>query len=181
MPRGLKERALEVAHAERELTDRTGTVPGTNELANYLGWSLEQVLEAVEAYGAHHALSLDRPCNDGDGEHHTLGDTLGDLDAGFELVDDWTPIARAMSTLSKRDQRILQLRFGHDMTQAEIAADVGVSQMQVSRILSRALATLRDQVADPVRTLATPPVRRRVTNPAAASPSACATALARCR
>jgi RNA polymerase sigma-B factor len=152
VPRSLNERALEVARAERELSGRTGAVPGTNELADYLGWSLEQVLEAVEAFSAHSALSLDRRIDSGDGEQQSLIETLGEIDCGFEFIDDYTPIAQAVSSLSERDQRVLHLRFTHDMTQSEIAAQIGVSQMQVSRILSRALAALRSQVEDPAGT-----------------------------
>jgi RNA polymerase sigma-B factor len=145
VPRGLNERSLEVERASRELTDKTGAVPGANELADYLGWSLEQVLEAVEVAGAHTALSLDRPFDDEDGERETLGDSIGDVDEGFDLVDHSVTIASAMTMLEERDRRVLEMRFGQDMTQSEIAAQIGVSQMQVSRILRRVLASLREE------------------------------------
>ena len=112
------------------------------ELAQYLELSIEDALEGLEAAAAHHSSSLDLPRDDSDGEPGTLIDTFGQEDAGFQRVEDLATVASAMHTLSERQQRIIQLRFFHDRTQTEIANEIGVSQMQVSRTLRRAITTL---------------------------------------
>jgi RNA polymerase sigma-B factor len=143
VPRSLNERALEVERANRELADKLGTAPGSVELANHLGWSLEQVLEALEAGTAHSTLSLDAPRPGDDGERETLGDGLGDEDVRFDLIDAGATIAGVIQHLSSRDRRVLELRFADDLTQSQIADDIGCSQMQVSRILRASLEKLR--------------------------------------
>ncbi|MDA8067802.1 MAG: SigB/SigF/SigG family RNA polymerase sigma factor [Actinomycetota bacterium] len=142
MPRGIQELALRVSHAERQLATRTGREPTYQEVAEFLEISVGEVLEAAEAAAAHHAVSLDTPHDDGDGEAGTLADLLGEVDARYSLVNLAASLAPVAGRLSERDRRVLALRFAHDRTQSEIAQDVGVSQMQVSRILSRALAEL---------------------------------------
>lgn len=142
MPRGIQELALRVSQAERQLATRTGREPTYQEVAEFLELSVAEVLEAAEAAAAHHAVSLDTPHDDGDGEAGTLADLIGEVDARYSLVNLAASLAPAAGRLSERDRRVLALRFAHDRTQSEIARDVGVSQMQVSRILSRALAEL---------------------------------------
>jgi RNA polymerase sigma-B factor len=142
VPRSLNERALEVERANRELTDRLGTAPGSVELAEHLDWSLEQVLEALEAGSAHSTLSLDAP-RPGDGERETLGESLGNDDGRFELIDAGATIAGVLKHLTPRDRRVLELRFAADLTQSQIADEIGCSQMQVSRILRASLEKLR--------------------------------------
>ena len=115
------------------------------ELAQYLEMSIEDVLEGLEAAAAHHSSSLDAPHDDGDGEPGTLADTLGHEDPGLQLVEDATTVATAMQTLAERERRVIQLRFFGDRTQSEIAEQIGVSQMQISRILRRAIATLNER------------------------------------
>jgi len=114
------------------------------ELAQYLELSIEDALEGLEAAAAHHSASLDLPHDDGDGESGTLADTFGQEDAGFQLVEDAATIAAAMQTLSERERQVLQLRFFEDRTQSEIAKQIGVTQMQISRILRRAITTLNE-------------------------------------
>jgi len=143
VPRSLNERALEVERANRELTDRLGTAPGSTELAEHLDWSLEQVLEALEAGSAHSTLSLDAPRPGDDGERETLGDSLGNEDGRFDLIDAGATIASVLKHLTPRDRRVLELRFGEDLTQSQIADEIGCSQMQVSRILRASLEKLR--------------------------------------
>lgn len=146
VPRGAQERALKVEEAQRQLTSRTGRVPTISELAGYMELSLEDVLDAVEAAGAHHATSLDAPRDDGESDGSTVVDVLGEEDKRFEYIDAGASIEQAARQLSERERRILALRFIEDRTQTQIAAIEGVSQMQVSRVLRRALATLSELV-----------------------------------
>ncbi|MDE3131220.1 MAG: SigB/SigF/SigG family RNA polymerase sigma factor [Acidobacteriota bacterium] len=148
MPRGIQELALQVARAERQLAARTGREPTYNEVAEFLEISVQDVLEAAEAAAAHHAVSFDTPHDDGDGEAGTLGDSIGEVDERYDLVTLTASIAPAAKRLSERDRRVLALRFVQDRTQSEIADEVGVSQMQISRILSKALRQLASAVED---------------------------------
>ena len=148
MPRGIQELALQVAQAERQLAAKTGREPTYNEIAEFLEISIEDVLAAAEASAAHHAVSFDTPHDDGDGETGTLGDSMGEIDERFDLVTLTASIAPAAKRLSERDRRVLALRFVEDRTQSEIADEVGVSQMQISRILSKALRQLGAAVDD---------------------------------
>ena len=144
VPRGAQELALKVQRVQDKLTTSGGRSPTVHELAQYMELSIEQVLEGLEAAAAHHAASLEVPRDDGDGEAGTLADTFGVEDAGFELVENSTTLAAAMRLLSDRDRRVLTLRFFEDRTESEIAEVIGVSQMQISRILHRAIAKLSD-------------------------------------
>ncbi len=148
MPRGIQELALQVAQAERQLAAKTGREPTYNEVAEFLEISVQDVLEAAEAAAAHHAVSFDTPHDDGDGEAGTLGDSIGEIDQRYDLVALTASIAPAAKRLSERDRRVLALRFVEDRTQSEIADEVGVSQMQISRILSKALRQLASAVED---------------------------------
>ena len=148
MPRGIQELALQVAQAGRQLAANTGREPTFNEVAEFLEISVQEVLEAAEAAAAHHAVSFDTPHDDGDGEAGTLGDSIGQIDEGYALVTLTASIASAAKRLSERDRHVLALRVVEDKTQSEIADDVGVSQMQISRILSRALRQLAASVDD---------------------------------
>lgn len=142
MPRGIQDLANKVDQAQRELSSRTGRAPTYRDLAEYLELTVEEVLEAAEASAAHHAVSLDAPREGPDAEHGTLGDSIGAIDAGYGRVECGEAIRTAAAQLSERERRVLALRFLDDRTQTAIAEEIGVSQMQVSRILRRALATL---------------------------------------
>jgi RNA polymerase sigma-B factor len=144
VPRGAQELALKVEEAQQQLTTRTGRPPSVPDLAQYLEMSIEDVLNALETASAHHSTSLDAPRDDGEDESGSLADAFGQEDDRFELVDARVTIATAARQLSARERRVLVLRFVEDMTQTQIAEQIGVSQMQVSRILRRALARLRD-------------------------------------
>jgi RNA polymerase sigma-B factor len=144
VPRGAQEMALKVEEARQQLTSRTGRSPTVNELAEYLELSIEDILEGLETGAAHHAVSLDTPREDADGESGTLADSFGREDECFDVVDATVSIAAAARSLSARERHVLALRFVEDRTQTEIAERVGVSQMQVSRILRRAVARLED-------------------------------------
>jgi RNA polymerase sigma-B factor len=144
VPRGPQERALKVEEAQQRLTLRSGRAPTVSEIAEYLEISIEDVLGALQAAQAYDALSLDAPRPSRDGDSETYGESLGEEDDRFELVDADVTVAEALRDLSARERRVLQLRFVEDLTQTEIAKRVGVSQMQVSRLLRRALDRLRE-------------------------------------
>jgi RNA polymerase sigma-B factor len=149
VPRGAQEQALKVQEAQERLTTKTGRPPTVNELAEYLEFSIEDVLDALETAAAHHSASLDAPREDGDEESGTLVDVFGQDDPRYALVDETVTISVAAKQLSARERKVLALRFVEDMTQTQIAAKIGVSQMQVSRILRRALGELRELTENP--------------------------------
>lgn len=144
VPRGAQELALKVEEGRQQLMTRTGRPPSVPELAEYLELSIEDVLDALETAGAHHTASLDSPREDGEDDSGTLADAFGQVDERFELVDAKVTIAAAARHLGPRERRVLLLRFVEDLTQSQIAELIGVSQMQVSRILRRALEQLRE-------------------------------------
>jgi RNA polymerase sigma-B factor len=144
VPRGAQELALKVQEAERAISPRLGRSPTADELALYMEVSVEQVIDGLEAAAAHHATSLEEPHDELDGESQSLSDVLGDNDPRFEQIDASLTIATAAQQLSEQERRVLELRFGGELTQSEIAKRIGVSQMQVSRILRRALTRLRE-------------------------------------
>jgi RNA polymerase sigma-B factor len=148
VPRDLQERALAVARETEALSKRLGRSPKPREVADALGCSVEQVLEAQEAAGSYEAASLDAPAARHDDESGALVDFLGEEDTTFELVEERDAIASTWKTLPELDRRVLELRFVHDLTQREIGAQIGYSQMHVSRMLRRALEELgTDSVA----------------------------------
>jgi RNA polymerase sigma-B factor len=150
VPRDLQERNLEVENALSDLPTTLGRSPSVQEIADYLGSSVEEVLEAMEAGTAHHTRSIeavqggDRDDDDG----RALADVLGTSEPGFETVEYGATIAPLVRRLSDRDRVILHMRFVEDKTQSEIAREVGVSQMHVSRILRSTLKRLRERVGD---------------------------------
>ena len=105
------------------------------------------MLEGLEGARAYNAVSLSTPIGDGDSATE-LGDTLGTEDNEYELADLRASLGPALATLDEREQKILTLRFYGNLTQSEIAARVGVSQMHVSRLLARALTKLRGQLTE---------------------------------
>ena len=145
VPRGAQELALSVQDAERTVRLRLGRSPTVAELAQYMEVSVEQVLEGLEAVAAHHAHSLEEPHDVLDGESRSLADVLGEEDARFEQIEASLTISAAARELSERERHVLELRFYGELTQSEIAARIGVSQMQVSRILRSALERMRER------------------------------------
>jgi RNA polymerase sigma-B factor len=146
VPRDLQERIAKVERAASQLPARLGRAPSVNELAERLELDPEDVLEAMEAAQAHHAMSLDAQQEMEEGDGIAMSDRLGEEDAGYETVEYGAAIEGALSSLSSRDRMVLHLRFVEDMTQTQIAERVGVSQMHVSRILRSALEQLRSNV-----------------------------------
>jgi RNA polymerase sigma-B factor len=144
VPRGVKERAVELARVTEELSAQLGRSPSVPELADALGATEEQTLEALEAYHARHAAPLDpTPGADDDGAPLGPAAMLGADDERLEQAEYMTMIARGVETLSDSDRVILYLRFERDLTQSEIARRVGTSQMQVSRLLRAAIEKIR--------------------------------------
>ena len=143
VPRGLQERAMKVDQTSAKLTTRLGRAPSIADVAEAMGLELEEVLEAMGASQAYDAVSLEAGRDSERPEEGTIGETLGEEDERLELVEYGTTIAGTLRALPDRDRLVLKLRFVDDMTQSEIAARIGVSQMQVSRLIRRALDRLR--------------------------------------
>jgi RNA polymerase sigma-B factor len=144
--RSAQERARRITDARREVGVRRRRSPTIPELAVYLECSEEEVLDGLQIAEAYDTVSLDAP-RGGAGEAGRRLDTLGDEDVRLELIDEQTTVFAAAQQLCERDRTILYLRFGEDLTQAEIAALVGVSQMQVSRLLRKSVRRLQELVA----------------------------------
>jgi RNA polymerase sigma-B factor len=119
-------------------------MPTVDEIAQYLEISQEEVLDGLQTAEAYGAVSLDAPMAGEDDEDGTRLDSLGEADVRLELVNDHATIFAAARHLPTREREILFLRFSEDLTQSEIAERVGVSQMQVSRLLRRSLSRLRE-------------------------------------
>ncbi|MHA6762833.1 RNA polymerase sigma factor SigF [Streptacidiphilus sp. PAMC 29251] len=144
VPRRLQELRLSLTTATGELSQQHGRSPTVHELAERLGISEEEVLEGLESANAYSTLSLDVP--DTDDESPAVADTLGSEDDALEGVEYRESLKPLLAQLPQREQRILVLRFFRNMTQSQIAAEVGISQMHVSRLLARTLAQLRDKL-----------------------------------
>jgi len=141
--RGDKERVLAVIRATEELSARRGNAPTALELAEHTGIGLEAVLDALELAAAARPSSLDEPAGGADGERGPLGESLGGEDPELELVASRDVVTSSVRTLTPRERRVLYLRFVEDRTQTEIGEAIGVTQMQVSRILRNALERSR--------------------------------------
>jgi RNA polymerase sigma-B factor len=141
VPRGLQERALKVEQSSQELSKKLGRSPTPNDIAAATGLDLEDVLEALTARtAASETMSLDQPAAGQD--EGAITEVIGQEDDRFDLIDHTATIEPILRALPERERRILHMRFAQDMTQAEIAEQVGVSQMQVSRLLRRSIARL---------------------------------------
>jgi RNA polymerase sigma-B factor len=145
-PRDLQELALRVDQVATDLARKLDRSPTTAELSEAAGVTEEQLLEAIQARSARGALSLQAPTGDA-GDSGTLEDWIGQDDGGLESAEMHADLAALLLRLTVREREILRMRFEEDMTQAEIGAIVGVSQMQISRLIRQALQHLRD-VAD---------------------------------
>lgn len=140
VPRRVQELYLATAEASDALTNSLGRSPTVAEVADRVGASDEDVVEALEARTAYRLASIDSPTAGGDGES---GMQLASTDAGFGIVEERTVLSDLINRLPPRDRQIIHLRFNEELTQAEIADRVGVSQMHVSRLLSVSLQKLR--------------------------------------
>jgi RNA polymerase sigma-B factor len=145
--RTAQEHLLELRKATEQVTHELGRQPTDEELAQRLGISDEELLEARQADMVFSAYSLDAPLSDRD-DPAQLGDVLGDDDAEVEHALDMEALTTHWEELPKREQRIIVMRFYGNLTQSEIGARLGISQMHVSRLLSRALDHLRSRMLD---------------------------------
>jgi RNA polymerase sigma-B factor len=139
-PRSVQEMQSRIASAEGELFQALGRSPRPSEIAEHLGVDLELVVDSLSANGCFAPMSLDAPVADGDA---SPTDRLGDFDPSFATAEARIVLGRILSDLTPRDRQILEMRFFGGCTQAEIGAEIGVTQMQVSRLLARLLDRLR--------------------------------------
>jgi RNA polymerase sigma-B factor len=144
LPRSLQEATMRVDGAVDKLTELNGRSPTVGEIAAHLEVDTEDVLEAMGAAEARRTLSLDAPRRGEDGETSAAIESVGSEDPGYDRVE--AELASATADLSDRERLILELRFQQGMTQSEIGERLGVSQMQISRLMRRALRTLLDSV-----------------------------------
>ena len=151
VPRGVQEDALRVRDASSRLTHRLGRAPRISELEAETGLNPEAISEALHARAMQATASLDQTvggsADEGDA---TLGELIGRDDDGFALAERHADVAPLLRSLPRREREVLFLRFARDMTQSEIAAQIGCSQMQISRILRRTIALLSEQAERPV-------------------------------
>jgi RNA polymerase sigma-B factor len=143
VPRRLQELRAALSSATAELTQDLGRSPTVSELAAKLGVDEEAVLEGLESANAYAALSLDANDNEGG---PSVADTLGEHDDALEGVEYREALKPLLDMLPERERRILLLRFFGNMTQSQIAAELGISQMHVSRLLARTLTQLRERL-----------------------------------
>ena len=144
VPRDLNELSLRVDRTAELLLHRLGRMPTVSDIADHLDITVEEVLEARQAAGAYRAESLDRPASEDDGDGARLVDALGHDDPGFGRAEQSATLERLMRALTDRQREILRLRFGEDLTQSQIGEHLGLSQMQISRLLRQAIERLRE-------------------------------------
>jgi len=149
VPRDLQELALKVDRAVASLSRELHRSPSVAEISQAVAASEEQVLEALEAAAAYRATSIDAPRGSEDDGSDTLGDQMGRDEHGFGLAEDRATLHRLLGTVTAREREVLRLRFEEDLTQAEIGERIGVSQMQVSRIIRQSLSRLRAAAQQP--------------------------------
>jgi RNA polymerase sigma-B factor len=145
VPRRLQELRTQIAAVTEPLTQELGRAPTTHDLAEALGLTEDEIREGLAAAQAYSATSLQTPVHRED-DGPTLADLVAHEDGGYEVVEARESLRTLLGSLPERERRILGLRFYSQLTQSEIAAELGISQMHVSRLLSRSLGSLRDQL-----------------------------------
>ncbi len=146
VPRRLKELSVRLSRVLDELTTELGRSPTVTELAEAVGAEEEDVLDALDAAQAYSTRSLDAPFDDDGNE--SLEDRLGVEERGYDEVEDSSLVGAGLNALDERERRIVELRFFEEMTQSQIAAELGISQMHVSRLLRRALGGMRGRIEE---------------------------------
>jgi RNA polymerase sigma-B factor len=151
VPRRLQEARIELAKATEELRTRLGRTPTTRELAALMSLSEEEVIEARKASNGYNSSSLDAAltADDGADGDTILADFIGEDDPSLELVDDFQSLAPLIAELDERQRRIIHMRFVEERTQAQIGEELGISQMHVSRLITRIIKRLRTGLLDP--------------------------------
>jgi RNA polymerase sigma-B factor len=145
VPRRLQELRMSIATTTSELSQQLGRSPTPREVAERLGVSMEDVLEGIESANAYATLSLDAG-DSGEGGISSMLETIGATDDALHHVEIRESIRPLLDRLPQREKHILMLRFFRQMTQSQIAEEVGLSQMHVSRLLTRTLNELRDSI-----------------------------------
>ncbi|MBF6209758.1 RNA polymerase sigma factor SigF [Nocardia puris] len=149
VPRRIKELQLTLGPAIETLSQRRGRAPSAYELAAELHADLTEITQALLAANAYRTNSLDTIAVDDEGANggvaYRIASALAEVDPHFQLIDDTLAVAPLLDALPERERRVLHLRFFDNLTQSQIAEELGVSQMQISRVLSRTLTTLREQ------------------------------------
>ena len=146
VPRSVQENLLTVNKCAERLTTMLGRTPTAGDIAEATGMTVDDVIEALDAGASYTPAALDAPQRGDEPEARSLGDAIGTIDPNFELVELGEAIGPAFDGLPEREQRIVQLRFFEDLTQAEIAERIGISQMHVSRLLRHALDKMHTAV-----------------------------------
>jgi RNA polymerase sigma-B factor len=148
VPRRVKELQPQLIRARAELSQRLGRAPTASEVADHLGVARDLVIEATIGGGNYSTVSTDRPVGPGD-HYRPFGDTLGDVDINLDKVLDVETVRPLIAALPERQRTVLTLRFFENLTQTQIAERIGCSQMHISRLLAKALDTLRHHVRQP--------------------------------
>ena len=146
VPRRLQEMRLQINRATADLSQEHGRSPSVAELAERIGVTEDEILEGLESSQAYATTTLDG--GDDDDDSASVAATLGTVDRALEGVENRESLRPLLASLPEREQRILVLRFFENKTQSEIAEEVGLSQMHISRLLAKTLASLRDQLLD---------------------------------
>lgn len=150
VPRGLQELTLRVQGSHEQLSRELGRSPTVAEVADLLEVTEDEVLEALDATSAYSATSLDAPAMKDEPDGPTIGERLGDEESMIEGVEAREAVRRVLAQLPARERRMLTLRFFGERTQREIADELHISQMHVSRLLTRTLTRLRDYFVEGV-------------------------------
>jgi RNA polymerase sigma-B factor len=148
VPRRMKELSVRLARTIETLTADLGRSPTIAELAEATGAGEDDVVEALQTSEAYSTRSLSQPLGFDGSDDETMQDVLGDTDTGYAEVEDTVLVEAGLSALDERERRIVELRFFDGLTQSEIAARIGISQMHVSRLLRRALVTMRGRLEE---------------------------------
>jgi RNA polymerase sigma-B factor len=146
VPRRMKELSLKLARTIEAATGDLGRAPTIAELAADTGLEEEEVVEALETYHAYSTRSLSQPLGLGDGDEGTVEDLFGAREEGYDEVEHGVLLESGLAALDERERAIIELRFFEGLTQSEIAARIGISQMHVSRLLRRSLAVMRGRL-----------------------------------
>ena len=150
VPRRMKELSVRLTRTISTMTAELGRAPTIAELAGAVGAEEDEIVEALETSHAFSTRSLSQPLGANGAEDETMQDLLGVTEAGYTEVEDGVLVEAGLAALDERERRIVELRFFEGLTQSEIAARIGISQMHVSRLLRRALQTMRGRLEDVV-------------------------------
>jgi RNA polymerase sigma-B factor len=146
VPRRLKELSLRLSRVLDQLTNELGRSPTIAELAQAAGVDEEEAIDALDSMNAYSTRSLQAPFEDGSDD--SLTEKLGEEEVGYAEIEDGALVEAGLDALDERERRIVELRFFEEMTQSQIASEIGISQMHVSRLLRRALVTMRGRIEE---------------------------------